>query len=226
MRKSGDYPQEYRELSMSECAGVLATAEKAVLVYTASTDGMPWNSHSATVDSKIARAFCFNHHILNSMGDKTRGILLASTPTVLASLFFNRSKRKMRARFGTGLTALHIVPISQDGMTFLRHIMEDDLVKYSLTLCRQMCDTGAYTANPEFHSKSEYPVIETATGTPCAYGIDMDYNYIADWYDLLSGETNRQDPPALKIICFKFQIPYYQAIFAGLRTEYILAPSL
>lgn len=130
MRKSGDYPQEYRELSMSECAGVLATAKKAALVYTASTDGMPWNAHSATADSKIARAFCFNHRILNSMGDKATGILLASAPSVLASLFFNRSKRKMQARFGTGLTALHIVPISKDGMTFLCHIMEDNLVNY------------------------------------------------------------------------------------------------
>lgn len=130
MRKSGDYPQEYRELSMSECAGVLATAKKAALVYTASTDGMPWNAHSATADSKIARAFCFNHHILNNMGNKARGILLASAPSVLASLFFNRGRRKMQARFGTGLTALRIVPVSKDGMTFLCHIMEDNLVNY------------------------------------------------------------------------------------------------
>lgn len=36
----------------------------------------------------------------------------------------------MQARFGTGLTALHMVPISKDGMTFLCHIMEDDLVNY------------------------------------------------------------------------------------------------
>ena len=226
MRKSGDYPQEYRELSMSECAGVLATAKKAVLVYTASTDGMLWNSHSATADSKIARAFCFNHHIQNSIGDKARGILLASAPSVLASLFFNRSKRKMRARFGTGLTALHVVPISQDGMTFLHHIMEDDLVKYRLTLCQRLCDTGAYTANAEFQSMSEYPVIETATDALCAYGIDMDYNYIAGWYDILSSKTNRQHSPTLKIICFEFQLPYYHAIFGDLCPEYILAPPL
>lgn len=36
----------------------------------------------------------------------------------------------MQARFGTGLTALRIVPVSKDGMTFLCHIMEDDLVNY------------------------------------------------------------------------------------------------
>ena len=36
----------------------------------------------------------------------------------------------MQARFGTGLTALYMVPISKDGMTFLCHIMEDDLVNY------------------------------------------------------------------------------------------------
>ena len=64
------------------------------------------------------------------MGNKARGILLASAPSVLASLFFNRSKRKMQARFGTGLTALHMVPISKDGMTFLCHIMKDNLVNY------------------------------------------------------------------------------------------------
>ena len=132
----------------------------------------------------------------------------------------------MRARFGTGLTALHVVPISKDGMTFLHHIMEDDLVKYRFILCQRLCDTGAYTANAEFHSMSEYPVIETATDALCAYGIDMDYNRIAGWYDILSGKTNRQDSPTLKIICFEFQLPYYQAIFGDLCPEYILAPPL
>lgn len=132
----------------------------------------------------------------------------------------------MQARFGTGLTALHMVPISKDGMTFLCHIMEDDLVNYRRALCQRLCDSGAYTANTDFQSKSEYPVIETATGTLCAYGIDMDYNQIADWYDLLSGETKQQDSIALKIICFEFQLPYYHAIFADLRTEYILVPPL
>lgn len=221
MRKSSRYAQEYRELSMSECSGVAATNKKAMLVYTASTDGMPWTPYSSVADTTITKAFMFNHHIpKHHMGDKASGILLVSSPSVLSTLFFNRCKRKMRTRFGAGLNALYVIPISQDGMAQVNYIMQDDLVQSKRNFVATACTSNKFTANGEPRSKSEYPLIETASGALCAYGIDMDYNQLARWYATATSEA--ENPKALprKIICHDFQIPYYKAIL-GDSFQYI-----
>ncbi len=221
LRKSRLFQHEYKKIAMSECAGILATSRKSVLVYTATSDGMPWNSYSAAGDTAIAKAFNFNHHIQNSISERAEGVLLATTPSVVASVFFNRSKRKMRSRFGTGLSSLYIVPATNEGMALITHIMQDDLVNYRRHLCKRLCETGEYVENDDMQSKSEYPAIEAATGTLCAYGIDMDFNLIVRWYDILQGEAAAGLPLSIKILCFDFQVPFYNAIFKDIGVEYI-----
>lgn len=221
MRKSELYTHEYREVSMSECAGILATSKKTMLVYTATVDGMPWSTFSAANDTSIVKAFNFNHRAINSFSNKASGILLTTAPHVLASVFFNRGKRKMRARFGTGLSSLYVVPATNEGIAFITHIMKDDLVTYARRACEELCKTGAYIENPDVQSKSEYPLIETTSGIQCAYGIDMNFNQVAKWYDALKSESEMGEPLSIKIICLDFQVPLYNAIFKGTGVEYI-----
>lgn len=222
MRKSELYAHEYREVSMSECAGILATSKKTMLVYTATVDGMPWSTFSAANDTNIVKAFNFNHRAINSFSNKASGILLTTAPHVLASVFFNRGKRKMRARFGTGLSSLYVVPATNEGIAFVTHIMKDDLVTYARRVCEELRKTGAYIENTDVQSKSEYPLIDTASGMQCAYGIDMNFNQVAKWYDVLKSEAEMGKPLSIKIICLDFQVPLYNAIFKGTGVEYIV----
>lgn len=223
LRRSAMFQTEYRMLSMSECSGILASGDRAFLVYTATTDGLAWGKRNANYDPKIVKAFGAVHgmRLYTAGGGKVPGILLARTPHVLASVFFDRARRKNKSRFGEGLSPLYVIPATDDGGVFIHHILHHDVRKVYYDVLHSFLDSGEYAQNTDAHSQSEYPLVEIATGALCAYGIDMKLDLLAWWYDDVCGLKNDPAAPPRKMICMESQVPYYQKIFGELPVEYI-----
>ena len=73
----------------------------------------------------------------------------------------------MQDRFGSGLTVLYIAPATNKGMSFITHIMRDDLVNYRRHLCKQLCETGKYIENGDMPSKpASFLATASAIGLP------------------------------------------------------------
>lgn len=229
MRNSSVYAQEYRELSMSECSGILASPRKAMVVYTGTSDGMSWLPNSRKADTTIIKAFMYNHKIpRNNFGTAAGGILLASSPEILSGIFFNKGKKKNKSHFGDGLNALYVLPMTQDGMSTINHLMLDDLVKQERSFIATLCSSGSFYNN-EVQSDAEFNIIEEATGALCACGIDMNFNRIVKWHSIISNEAKPASPSSSfsspsphKIICYRFQVPYYRAVLGELCDGYVV----
>ena len=162
------------------------------------------------------------------LDEEPNGILLVPDPktferTYNAHLYVERPQRMKylpAARVpecGEKLTHLWVVPFSEDGNAELLSIMTTDMKKEREAIIKTLLATEEYVPNADV-SRELFPV-KDSFGVLTAIGTHMDVKRMKA-IDRMA-DTNLDATREYAILCFRWQVPYYEAVIHSDNVEII-----
>ena len=203
-----------RWLMMCRFTGLLVGCYQSYIMYVPNANGMDWREKIVGREISAKNGFIRHFHpggetIPSRNND---GIMLIKNTKDLRDIYYDKLKRrKGKEVLGKSLDHLYVFTMDKHGVDQLRQLVTEDAAETETKLIGAALESGIYERNTAVHG-GLFP-LRTQEGLLISVGTYMDINRIHN----IETITNRFDGIEYGILCYDWQLPYYQSVMPGAK---------
>ncbi len=200
-----------RDYAGGRYSGVADSSFKSVFLYASPMFGMRWNRWQNERELASYRIWRKARSAAASDAFRRSGscaAMIVESPKKFAGLYFDIDKMRSQngEELGGSYDHFYILPFSKEGTEHVRWLMTTDDEEVNRQAVEDAVNSGAYIKNSGINFQL-FPLINSS-GEKTAIGFQLDVKKLIS----IERIANMVPDQSFNILCFKWQIPYYEAV--------------